>query len=414
MLADESNVGPADPHVDDALSELRASAEGLRVLVVHNHYRSQMASGENQAVKSDVAMLRSVGAEVDCYERSSDEIEGFGVLRRAELGIRPLFSLEDTHRLAGIIDRFQPSVVHLHNPFPLISPSVVRVARSRRVPVVQSVYNFRHVCMSGILFRDGEICEDCYAHRLKWPGVVHGCYRGSVAQSVVMATAMAVHRRTWGLVDRFLPVSEFVAAHLRRVGIRPSRLHVRSNPVSDPGPPRPLGEGFLFGGRLTEEKGIVELLDAWRQADLGKITTLTIAGDGPLRPHVEQAANRLPGISYVGGVKEAEMESLRRSAAVVVVPSKWYEGLPLVALEAFAAGRPVLASNIGGLTELVDDQVGWSAAPTASSLARTLVDAHRCVDVARRGRRARERFEDRYSPVATLRSLLSAYGSLAG
>ncbi len=240
----------------------------MRVLVIHNQYQSALPSGENEVVATEVEALRAAGVEVDTYFRSSDEIKTFGPLQRASLAVRPIYSIEDALAIRQRIRETHPDVVHMHNPFPLISPGVVRVAKSEVVPVVQTVHNYRHSCPAGIFFRDGAVCEECSGRALPWPSVVHGCYRDSRSQSAVMAAAARVHRSTWRMVDCFLPVSEFIAAHLVTSGIPRDRIIVRPNSTPPRGDVRPLGSGFVFVSRLTAEKGASLLVSAWTEARL--------------------------------------------------------------------------------------------------------------------------------------------------
>jgi glycosyltransferase involved in cell wall biosynthesis len=272
----------------------------LRVLVVHNRYRSVFPSGENQAVDEQVAMLRAAGVEVRTYFRSSDEISTLPLFERATLPIRPIRSPIDTSKFSEMLRSFRPTVVHLHNPYPLISPAVIRTATRAGVPVVQTVHNYRHVCIAGTLFRAGGPCTACVTARLPWPGVTHGCYRGSRAESLAMAAAALRHRSTWQLVHRFLAVSAFVADRLVEFGLPADRITVIANATPDPGPPTALGEGFLFAGRLDSAKGVRLLLDAWAQAGIGDAAFLTIAGDGPERAVVHSAARRYPNVRYLG------------------------------------------------------------------------------------------------------------------
>jgi glycosyltransferase involved in cell wall biosynthesis len=267
----------------------------VRVVVVHNRYRSENPSGENRVVESDIDQLRADGVEVIPYIRDSDEIDAFTPVGKAGLAVRPLVSPVDALAFRRLLREVQPHIVHLHNPFPLISPWIVRTAKAQRVPVVQTVHNYRHVCVNGIHFRDGHLCTECVGKKVPWPAVQHGCYQGSRARSVPMAAALVAHRGTWDLVDRFLPVGEGVADHLRAMGIEEERIEVRPNVVDDPGPPAPLGKGVLFVGRLSPEKGIEMLLEAWRLSGLGERgETLSIAGDGELRPVVEGQRQRIP------------------------------------------------------------------------------------------------------------------------
>jgi hypothetical protein len=227
----------------------------LKVLVVHNRYRSAMPSGENILVDTEVAMLRAAGVDVGTYLRDSDDIENFGSVARAGLALRPVISVPDVRRFRDRLRADRPDVVHLHNPYPLISPWIVRTAAAEGVPVVQSVHNLRHVCVNGLGFRDGQVCHDCVGHRLPWPAVVHGCYRGSRAQSTIMAAALATHRSTWPRVDRFLVCNPEMGDSLVSLGVPRARVVFKANAVTDPGPASPPapGCGFLLASRLSEE-----------------------------------------------------------------------------------------------------------------------------------------------------------------
>jgi len=384
-----------------------------RVLVVHNRYRSELPSGENQVVDGQIALLRGAGIEVEAYLRSSDEIVDFSLGQRLELGVRPIFSREDVVKIDRVIDRFRPDVVHVHNVYPLISPAVVGRARSRGCRVVQTVHNFRHFCAAGTFFRDGKICMDCLGTSLPWPAIVHGCYRGSRVESLVLGTAIARHRKTWLQLDRFLPVSEFVAELLATAGIPREQLSVVPNFVPDPGPPAALGAGFLFAGRLGQEKGIGLLLDAWERSGLGDETELTIVGDGPERTAVERAATRLAGVRYAGPVTLEQVRARMRQSRSIVVPSLCFEGLPTVVLEAYASGRPVVATTVGPLDALVTRDVGWRASPDADGLAATLRQSWRDPAASTMGGRARGRYLAHFTPSAVLTELLRVYESLA-
>src|ERR1700728_312990 len=293
----------------DSRSAVHRSAR-MRVLVVHNRYRSALPSGENSSVDQITEALLNAGVEVQTYIRDSDEIENFELIQRAELAVRPIYSLEDTKALKAQIRSFGPDVIQLHNPYPLISPAIIRVAKAEGVPVFQFVHNYRFACANGLYFRDGHVCRDCLGKRVPWPAVLHSCYRGSMAQSAVMASSLAVHRSTWQMVDRFLPVSDFVAEQLVAAGVPPEKIAVQPNIVLDPGEPAPFGEGLLFAGRLDEEKGVKLLLEAWHLSGVGKLTTLTIAGDGADRNAVRNAARLDPSIRYLGSVAADQVGEL--------------------------------------------------------------------------------------------------------
>lgn len=383
----------------------------MKILVVHNRYVSAVPSGENVVVDDEIRALRDAGVEVVTYLRSSDEIGDMTTLQRAELAVGPLYSRQAARDIAVLIHGERPDVMHLHNPNPLISPAVVRVAKRRGVPVVQTVHNHRHVCIKGTYYRDGHVCRDCTGALGPLPGVRHSCYRDSRAQSAVMATALLAHRSTWQQVDRFLALSPSLADHLVGAGIPRERIRIRPNTVEDPGPPSSLGDGFVFVGRLREEKGIRVLLDAWNRIADGSLGPLQIVGDGPDRALVEALAARRTDVVAVGATDRAGVSAALDRAAVVVAPSVCPEVFPRAVVEAFAAGRPVVGSRIGGLSALVSPDAGWLVEPgNPDALAAVLPTALRSAPDRAVG--ARTRYEQQFSPDVALGLLLETYSEL--
>ena len=341
----------------------------LRVLVLHNRYVSAVPSGENVVVDQEIDLLRRRGMDVATMIRSSDELESWSAARRARLAVTAIWSRESARELATVVEHHKSDLISLHNPYPLLSASVVSTATRLGVPVVQTLHNYRHACMKGTLYRSGAPCEQCVGRRVPLPGVVHGCYRGSRAQSAVMATAQAANLPIWQRdVARYLTLTEFMADRLARHGLPRERMTLRPQAAADPGEPAPLGRGVLYVGRLDTEKGIDLLLDAWRAArPPAEHAQLTIVGDGPLAGDVRD----VDGVRWLGRLDAAGVQRALRECCVVVIPSRWYEGLPVVAVEAMAAGRPLLVTAGGALPEVVGD-AGVTAPPLAGELADAL------------------------------------------
>jgi glycosyltransferase involved in cell wall biosynthesis len=382
----------------------------MKVVIAHNRYSSAQPSGENAIVDLEIDQLRAAGVDVVPFLRSSDEISALPLSRKALLPTSPLYAGPAQRALRAILRSEKPDVLHLHNPYPLLSPWVVRTAHAHGVPVVQTVHNYRQVCANGIFFRDGHICTDCVGRRVGVPAIVHACYRGSRAQSAVMATTLAVHRSTWHSVERYIALTDAIADHLRRYGIADDHITVKPNGLPDPGPPAPLGDGFGYFGRLSEEKGIALLLDAWRRHDEGTLGPLRLAGDGPLRPLVETAAAQRSDVEYLGSLDRPGVVSALGAASVVVVPSVWHDVLPNVVVEALAAGRPVLGSALGGIPYLVGP-AGWLVPATVDAFAAALPRAR--AEAAALADLARSRYEATFSPDVVLGQLLAIYRSLS-
>jgi glycosyltransferase involved in cell wall biosynthesis len=377
----------------------------VKVVVAHNRYRQGQPSGENTVVDLEIAQLAAAGVEVLPFLRSSDEIPLMSPVSKALLPVSPVYSPRAQHDLADLIRAHRPDVLHLHNPYPLISPWVVRTAHRHGVPVVQTVHNYRQVCSSGLYFRDGHICHDCRGRLVGVPAVVHRCYRGSRAQSALMATTLAVHRPTWHSVDRYIALTSAIAEHLRDYGIPDDRIVIKPNSVPDPGLPGAAGKGFLFIGRLSPEKGLSLLLDAWRRHPDGTLGTLTIAGDGEERPLAERAAAERADIAYLGPLSRDAVQAALRETAVVVAPSTWHDVLPTVVIEALANARPVLGTALGGIPYLVES-AGWLVPPDPAALAAALPVARE--QAAELSPAARRRYENTFHPDVVTRQLLAA------
>lgn len=323
----------------------------MKILVVHNHY--QQAGGESHVFEAECALLEAHGHEVLRYEADNAAVPGLNALR---LGARTVWSGETYARVRRLIRSTRPAVVHVHNTLPLVSPSVYYAAFRERVPVVQTLHNYRLLCLPGDLYRDGGVCEDCVGKPVPWPGVVHACYRGSVSASAVVAAMLITHRalRTYGRrIDRYIALTDFARRTFIRGGIPAEKLVVKPNFVA-PDPGVGLGDGAhaLFVGRLVANKGVGTLLAAWER--LGGTVPLVIAGDGPLAGAVRAAAAGDPSIRYVGWQERPAVRSLMKAARLLVFPSEWYEGFGLVVVEAFAAGLPVVASDLGGNPGIVE------------------------------------------------------------
>lgn len=323
---------------------------GLRVLMCHNRYR--ITGGEDLSTRAEVELLREAGVEVDLYEVSNDSIPDRPGVRYA---LRTVWCQEASREVRRRLRAGRHHLVHVQNSFPLLSPAVFWAARREGVGVVASLRNFRLACLNGLLFREGRVCEDCLG-RSPIPGVRHRCYRASLGASAATAAMLGAHRllRTWErAVDVFVAPSEFARGKLAEAGLDPQRIAVKPNFVHpDPGPGPGDGGFALYAGRLSPEKGIGVLLEAWRR--LGDGPELVVVGGGPLAAEVERASAELSRVTYRGQLALPEVIGLMRQASLVVVPSLWYETFGRVVAEAFAVGTPVVASRIGPLSEMVE------------------------------------------------------------
>ena len=322
----------------------------MRILTVHNYY--QIRGGEDECFEAEIELLREMGEEVEIYQENNDRVAKIGKLRMAA---DTIWSKETYEKLKQRLIKKPLDVVHIHNFFPLISPSIYYAAKAQGIPVVQTLHNYRLLCPNALFFREGKVCEDCLGKFIPYPGIQHGCYRENKVASGAVATMLGVHRamNTWSkMVDLYICLTEFAKQKFIQAGIPAEKIVVKPNFVS-PEPTVGSGKGgyALFVGRLSVEKGLDTLLAAWEQ--LGEQIPLKIVGDGPLAADVLKATKRSPHIEWLGRRPMSEVHDLMGEAMFLVFPSKWYETFGRVAIEAFAKGTPVIAANIGAIAEIV-------------------------------------------------------------
>jgi glycosyltransferase involved in cell wall biosynthesis len=385
----------------------------MKVLVVHNEYRSQQPSGENAVVSEEARLLEACGVEVRRLTARSDEIAGWSFPRRLALPVQVVWSWPGYRQTRDAIAAFEPDVVHFHNTFPLLSPAAVRAGGRSRAAVVHTLHNFRPLCPSANLFREGRICEECVG-RTPVPAVRYGCYKGSRLKTLPVAVMDAMHAAagSWDQVDVFIALSHFMRRKYVEAGWPGERMEVKYNAAPD-SEARRTGPGntFVCVARLVPEKGVDVLLRAWARAFPGGEETLVVGGSGELEREI-RAAGELPGVRFVGHLKANEVVELMLAARAVVVPSLWYEPFGRTVAESYSVGVPVIASRIGTLTEIVKDgDTGMLVEPgSADDLARALrIMATRPNEALRMGRQARELYEAEFNPAATTSRLLEIY-----
>jgi glycosyltransferase involved in cell wall biosynthesis len=367
----------------------------VRVLVLHNRYR--IAGGEDVAVAAEVALLRERGHDVTLVEVDNADIAGPAARAGAALGAA--YRPRRRRWARQLVERTGAEVVHVHNFFPLLSPSAIEGARDAGAAVVQTLHNYRAICANGLLMRDGQPCESCVG-RVGWPALRHRCYRGSVIGSVAVVAMQQVIRRG-GIWDRpgtrLIALTEFARARLVEGGLPADRLVIKPNfieAVAATLPPE-ARDAILFVGRLSPEKGVDILLNAARALPHRRF--MIVGGGDDARWRAIAPGN----VTFTGAISGEAARAAMTRAALLVMPSLWYEGFPMTLLEAFARATPVIASRIGSLAELVEDGVtGRLFSPGDPAALATMIEAMLTDPVAsaRIGEAARSVAADRYDP----------------
>jgi exopolysaccharide biosynthesis WecB/TagA/CpsF family protein len=386
----------------------------MKVLIIHNEYLNR--GGEDSVVAAEIDLLQAAGHRIIRYTRSNSEITPQSLIQKATLAANSIWSVKGSRALQEVIRRERPDIAHFHNTFPLISPSAYSTCHDAGIPVVQTLHNYRLICPAGNLFREGSPCEECIGKRSAWPGVVHGCYRGSRATTGVVAAMLTIHRElgTWrDRVDCFIAPSEFARRQFIEGGLPSQKLFVKPHFIHpDPGYRSAQSEFAIYAGRLSEEKGLEELLKAWKLA--GVTIPLRIVGDGPLRKRLEVERDRLglANVHFDGQLDHPRVLDALKRAHFLVLPSKCYETFSMVIAEAAACGVPVIATRHGAIAEIVDDgRTGLLFGPAdAGDLASKIEWAFRHpASLAELGQAARAKFVSKYTAERNLPQLMAVY-----
>lgn len=385
----------------------------MKIILVHNTY--QQPGGEDVVFEQERQLLERAGQKVIAYRRSNLEIEELAAIERATLAKRSIWATDTHHEFSRLLVRENPDVVHVHNTFLMISPSIYSACQEREVPVVQTLHNYRLLCPAATFFRDGEVCEECLDHTL-FRGILHGCYRNSRPATALVAVILAWHRHsgTWtDRIERYIALTEFERKKFIVAGFPPEKISVKPNFVDpDPGERDRPGEDALFVGRLSQEKGLLTLLEAWKRLPTNH--RLQIVGDGPDRTALETQvhARALSGVRFCGRLSRPETVEAIKNARVLVMPSQWYETFGMCLIEAFACGTPVICANLGGMPEIVaDGRTGLLFEPgDAGDLAAKMQWAwSHPAELQTMGREARREYEVRFTARRNYEQLMDIY-----
>lgn len=392
----------------------------MKVLLVHNFYGSAAPSGENLVFQAEKDLLLAHGHEVREFTRHSDEIRSKGGVGIIQGAIATPWNPWMFKAIRREVEQFQPDVVHVHNTFPLISPAIFH-AIGQSAAKVLTLHNYRLFCPAAIPMRNGIVCTDCLDGHSVVPAMIHGCYRGSRLATVPLAAGVALHRAigTWKRhVDAFIALTAFQRTLMISAGLPEELVQVKPNFY--PGNPTPVpwnerGDYVVFAGRLTKEKGVEALVRAWALWGT-HAPELRVVGDGPLRSSLEKLSAGLP-VKFLGQLTAARAQSQIAGAKLLILPSEWFEGFPMVIQEAFAFGTPVAVSDIGPLATIVRHEkngVVFSPADPGS-----LVDKVQEVWAAphlleRLAKGAKQTFEAEYTEDANYRLLMAIYEQAIG
>lgn len=382
----------------------------MKILLVHNYY--QQPGGEDFVFTAESNLLRRHGHEVVEYREDNKRINE---MNRVIVGVNAIWSCSTQRKLVQMLRDIRPDVVHFHNTFLLISPSAYYACQKVGVPVVQTLHNYRLLCPVATLFRQGCVCEDCLNKIFPWPAVLHACYHHSPTETFVIAAMLFIHRwlKTWRKkIDIYIAPSEFTRNIFIKGGFPQEKIIVKPNFIyPDPGLSEKDNQYALFVGRLTPEKGIMTLLEAWQKLEE---IPLKIAGDGPLMDNIQRFlnTNNLKQIEILGQQTHEEVLKLLKEARFLIFPSGWYEVFPLAIIEAFACGIPAIASRSGVMAEIIKD--GYNGLHFAPGNVEDLISKVKWAWTHKKemedlDKNARKDFEEKYNAEQNYKMLMDIY-----
>jgi len=385
----------------------------MKLLLIHNYYRTCSPSGEDNVARSELKLLKDNGVDVFRYEKFNDDIDESTVFKKLRFGFGYAWSRKTYNEVSELIRLCRPDIAHIHSLHPQITPSVYNACHDMGVPVVHTIHNYRYICPGALLFRNGRPCEDCIG-KFPFPALRHRCYRGSLAAtgSVMWMLAYNRFRNTFqNRVNYYIALTEFAKSRLIAGGLPAERIGVKPNFLPEPPQPGGNGENYaVFVGRLSEEKGLNTLLSAWKMVN---DMELKVVGDGPIRSELEiRVGKEGTNVTFLGMLPRRNLLTIVEKAKMQLVPSEWYEGFPMVIVEAYACGTPVIASRIGSLDEIILD--GETGAKFEPGNPRDLSDKINILindkqKLATMRKRARALFEEKYTAEKNFLMLMEIY-----
>lgn len=378
--------------------------------MIHNYYIER--GGEDISFDSEVELLQKNNHDVSQWTRHNHIIKNASMKEKIGIAKNAIWSASAYAELSELIYRIAPDLVHLQNTFPLISPAAIYACKNNNVPVVQTIRNFRLLCSNALFFFNQKPCELCLKNSFPFHGIIRGCYHGSRIESAGVGLMLAYHnlRKTWkNNIDVFITLTDFSRNKFISAGYPEAKLLTKPNFVEDPGYETENGEYVLFTGRLTKEKGVLTLLEAWKK--VGNIP-LVIIGDGPLENEVMQAVRQNKSITYLNHLAHHDLMAKIQKSKFVIFPSEWYETFGRVIIESYACGKPVIASRLGAMAELVrDGDTGLLLNPgDPDDLAMKVIELWNSPDRLQKMKNTcRKEYKSKYTPETNYEQLMRIY-----
>ena len=376
----------------------------MRILFVHNFY--QQAGGEDQVFLAEKDLMKEHGHEVHSYTVNNDNINSLWTKINTTINLS--YSTKSKKNFSIALKKINPDIVHCHNFFPRLTPSIFDACLDENIPAILTLHNYRLVCPSVYLSKNNKPWELSIKKNPYW-AVPYKVYQNSFIGTAAIAYMINYHkkRKTWQKkLDHIITLTKFAKNKFIESGFSPNNMVVKPNFISDPlKENNTRGQFALFIGRLSQEKGIEFLLESWKEIDF----PLKIVGDGPMMGNLKLQGNN---VEFLGKIPNKSVKTLLQKAQFLVFPSQWYEGFPMVLVEAMACGTPVLVTNIGSMQEIITDELNGlhfelgNQKQFIEKVHQLMKDESLCQFLGDNGRRA---YLEKYTPDVNYQQLISIY-----
>ena len=375
----------------------------MKILQVHNIYIGK--TGEETVVDEEKKILEKHGHEVVQFIKDNSELGSFNLLEKVKMYSSLLSSSAIAQELSAFIDAEKPAVCHVHNTFPIITPVVYEVCQQKGLPVIQTLHNYKLICTNSLMFRDGDICEKCLNKSL-YNSVKYKCYRNSYMATAMQARVIQHHRNkgTWEhMIDRYVCLTDFHKQKLVSGGLPAEKISVKPNFFAESGLPIEQEDFFLFVGKIDDYKGLQDLLHLFRHNDQSKFILI---GKSEQPEMFDEFAN----VNYLGEQgREVVLEHMRKCKAVIF-PSLYYEGMPMVLLEAFSHKKPVISRDRGAMSSMVIEGHNGKKYEDVSDLVKLVALFDKDDDlVSKLGANAYTEYLEKYSQEQGYKNLITLY-----
>jgi glycosyltransferase involved in cell wall biosynthesis len=398
----------------------------MNLIFANNYY--YIRGGSERVFFEEMELLKSHGHKVIPFSRNYDknfqseysnffpsnfEYENVPLNKKISAAFKLIYSFESKNKFNDLLNYFKPDLIHAHNISGRLTTSIIDSAKSKKIPIVMTLHDYKLICPSYLMLLNGAVCERCKGGKF-YNCVLIRCHKNSFAASFVytVETYFNYFLKKYNYIKYFICPSKFSLRKHAEGGIPEDKLvHIPNFiNVSEFNPNYESGDYILYVGRLSKEKGIFTLLKAVKGIDV----RLKIVGDGPIRKDCEEfvSENSIKNVEFLGYKTGNELKEIIRNCNFLIIPSEWYENAPMTIIEAFAYGKPMIGANIGGIPEMISDgETGllFQSGDYNELREKIIYLLNNPSLITKMGKMAREKAESEYSEEIHYQRLIEVY-----